>query len=561
MRIASFLLAASMVLADTAPADPVGAGISYQGQLTEAGAPADGSYDFQFALFTSADGGSAVDTIALDDLAVSGGLVNASLDFTDAPYSGQALWVEVRVRPGASTGSYATLAPRQRLSAAPYALYALNGNPGPAGPTGPAGPAGADGPAGPQGPSGPTGPQGPAGLVTLPFAGSASSANPLILAGNTGGGDGLKGTANSDHSGVAGSNASTGPGVYGLSTGGPGLYGESVTTRGVFATSQQNDGLYAQAFATGKSAIVGLHRGVGNGVYGQANDSSSTYAGVYGYNFDGIGVIGVGLSVSSFGVVGQVGAPSGAGVYGANSDGYGVLGVSDGGPGVYGTSTGSRGVYGRADNGVAGVYGESTTGWAVYALGNLGVTGTKSFVEPHATDPTKEIRYITLEGPEAGTYFRGKAQLVGGHARIEIPDHFQTVTAAEGLTVQLTPIGRPVVLYCITTSLDAIEVGGDADVAFNYQVNGVRKAFADFAPIHANVSFVPESAAQAGELAAALPAESVRRLIANGTLNADRSVNAQTAHRLGWDQREGWNAAAKAPPKLAVRPPVEEEIR
>ena len=549
MRYATFVLAASLLLVGIASADPVGSGISYQGQLTDAGLPADGTYDFQFALFTSADGGSAVDTIAVDDLAVSAGLVNAALDFTDAPYNGQALWVEVHVRAGDSSGAYTTLAPRQPLHAAPYALYALNGNPGPSGPQGPAGPVGPNGPIGSQGPAGPAGPQGPAGFVTLPFNGSAANANPLILASNTGGGDGLKGTAASDHSGVAGSNTSTGPGVYGFSTNGPGLYGGSVNTRGVFATSQQNDGLYAESFATGKSAVVGLNRGIGNGVYGQAEDPGGIYAGVYGENTAGVGVMGVGLSDTGIGVAGQAMASDGAGVYGTNTAGYGVSGYSPGNPGVYGESFGSRGVYGKASNGVAGVYGESTTGWAVFALGNLGVTGAKSFVEPHATDPAKEIRYVTLEGPEAGTYFRGTAQLVDGHARIEIPDHFQTVTAAQGLTVQLTPIGQAVVLYCITTSLESIEVGGTADVAFNYQVNGVRKAFADFAPVQANVSFVPESAAQAPELAASLPAESVRRLIANGTLDADHGINAQTAHRLGWDQREGWNAPAKKQPK------------
>jgi hypothetical protein len=556
MRVTACLFAASLLFANIAWADPVGAAITYQGQLTDAGSPANGAYDFQFALFTSANGGSAVDTVVADDLAVSAGLINASLDFTDAPYNGQALWVEVQVRPGASSGSYTTLTPRQPLNATPYALYALNGNPGPTGPAGPNGPNGPAGPAGPQGPIGADGPQGPPGFVTLPFAGSAASGNPLILANNTGGGDGLAGIANSVHAGVSGANSSTGPGVYGLSTNGPGLYGESVALRGVFATSQQNDGLYAEAFAAGKSGVVGVHRvGTGNGVYGQTSASSTDdSAGVYGFNTVGIGVFGGSLGDSGAGVVGQAIGANGIGVYGMSSTGAGVSGSSTGNPGVYGESENSRGVYGRDFNGVAGVYGQSNTAWAVFALGNLGVTGTKSFVEPHATDPAKEIRYVTLEGPEAGTYFRGKAQLVGGHARIEVPDHFQTVTAAEGLTVQLTPIGQPVVLYCITTSLETIEVGGTADVAFNYQVNGVRKAFTDFAPVQANVSFIPESAAQAKELAASLSAESVRRLIANGTLNADHSVNAETARRLGWDQRAGWNTKSTTPIQPSLAP-------
>lgn len=550
MRIALRLLAPWLLLANIALADPLGSGITYQGQLTDAGVPANGSYDFRFALFTSASDGSAVDTIVVDDLAVSGGLVDAALDFTDAPYNGQALWVEVQVRPGSATGDYTTLVPRQALNAAPYALYALNGNSGPAGPAGPVGatgPVGPTGPAGPLGPGGPAGPQGPAGFVTLPFAGSAASANPLIVANNTGAGDGLQGTANSDHSGVSGKNANTGPGVYAFSSNGPGLYAESATSRGLFVTSQQNDGLYAESFGPGKTAVVGVNRGTGNGVYGQTSDPNAGYGGVTGFNTEGVGVLGGAVGDQGIGVLGSAIAPNGAGVSGINVSGPGVTGSSTGNPGVIGESVNSRGVYGTAPNGVAGVYGQSTTGWAVFALGNLGVTGTKSFVEPHATDPAKEIRYVSLEGPEAGTYFRGTAQLVAGHAVIDVPDHFRTVTAAAGITVQLTPIGQPVVLYVVHSALDTIEVAGAADVAFNFQVNGVRKAFTDFTPIQTNVSFIPESAATAKDFAASLPDESVRRLVVNGTLNADLSINQQTAHRLGWDQRAGWNAQLRTP--------------
>ena len=129
-------------------AEPLGSSITYQGQLTDSGAPANGSYDFQFALYTSDAGGTAVDIVDVPGLVVSGGLINASLDFTDAPYTGQALWIAVSVRPGGSSNSFTMLTPRQPLTAAPYALFALNGNPGPQGLIGPVGPAGASGPPG-----------------------------------------------------------------------------------------------------------------------------------------------------------------------------------------------------------------------------------------------------------------------------------------------------------------------------------------------------------------------------------------------------------------------------
>ncbi|HET6545138.1 MAG TPA: hypothetical protein VFG55_00145 [Rhodanobacteraceae bacterium] len=444
-----FLLA----LAGYASADPLGSDFTYQGQLTDAGTPANGSYDFEFALYTSASGGVAVDTLDMPALAVSGGLVNASLDFTDVPYDGQALWVELRVRPTGSGGGYTTLDPRQALSAAPYALYALSGNPGPQGPVGPQGPDGSKGPEGaqgaegptgpvgpqgPDGPMGPEGPQGPPGLVTLPYTGiGARNDGPLLYVKNTGAGQGL--------------------------------WGEGVTQSGVVGVSQS-----------------------------------------------GLAIFGV--------------TQTGAGVHGESEAGYGVDGFSDLNFGVRGVS-----------NSITGIVGQGPT-FGVYSLGDFGATGVKNFVEPHPTDASKEIRYVSIEGREANTLFRGTAHLANGRATIAIPDDFRIVTAVDGLTVQLTPIGEMANLYCVTRSLDGITVAGNADIEFDYIVIGVRKAFADYAPIHDNTVFIPRSAAEGKELAANLPPESVRRLIANGTLNADLSVNAQTAHRLGWDQRMGWNA-------------------
>src|SRR5258708_4460666 len=107
-RLIAVALLCLLACASPLHADPVGSGITYQGQLTDSGLPASGDYDFQFALYTSETDGAAVDTIDVPDLAVAGGLINATLDFTDVPYSGQALWIEVSVRPGASTDPYTT---------------------------------------------------------------------------------------------------------------------------------------------------------------------------------------------------------------------------------------------------------------------------------------------------------------------------------------------------------------------------------------------------------------------------------------------------------------------
>jgi hypothetical protein len=516
----SFLLA----IAGQTHAASVGSPFTYQGQLTEGGAPANGSYDVQFALYTSAQGGVSADTVSVTGLMVNGGLINASPDFTNVPFDGQALWVEVRVRPGGSSGSYTTMAPRQPLNAVPYALYALSGNPGPVGPIGPAGSTG---------PAGPAGAQGPSGVVSLPFNGSAGTSTPVFLVTNTAGGDGIQGITNSNYSGVTGINSGVGAGLYGTSNG-TGVFGISTTSgTGVYGTS--NGGYSIWGEATSGIGIYGTSSS-GSGVIGT---TSANFAAVEGDNFgDGPGIYGSSTKQSD-GVVGNA-SGTGIGVYGLADNNDGVQGVTSGMQvsGISGIHDDTHGTTGN------GVYGQAAApGWAVYAQGQLGHSGAIASVEPHPTDATKEIRYASVEGREANTLFRGTGHLVGGVATIAIPDDFRMVTSPNNLTVQLTAIGQMANLYCVTRSLDGISIAGAPDVEFDYQVIGRRAAFADFTPIHDNESFVPRSAIHAADMAVALPAESLRRLVANGTLNADHTVNVQTAQRLGWDKHAGWNDA------------------
>ncbi|HEX3123622.1 MAG TPA: hypothetical protein VHQ21_10015, partial [Rhodanobacteraceae bacterium] len=262
------LLVLILVLRHAVPvwAGPVGSGITYQGQLTDGGSPANGIFDLQFALYTSSADGTAVDTLDVPDLAVSGGLVNATLDFTDVPYSGQALWIEVRVRPGDSTGSFTTLTPRQALSAAPYALFALSGN---AGPPGPPGAPGINGSPGTNGMDGAPGPPGPPGFVTLPYVGSVADNSYALFVTNSGSGEGIRGkTASPNYAGVIGINTNSGSGIYGISTDGDGVLAEA-------------DGIGAGVYAGSLS---------GNGVYAESQGSA---AGVYGLSASGPGIVGV----------------------------------------------------------------------------------------------------------------------------------------------------------------------------------------------------------------------------------------------------------------------------
>jgi hypothetical protein len=100
---------------------------NYQGRLTEAGSPATAIYDFRFVVYDASTAGNAVgNAVTLDDVGVTNGLFNVVLDVGPNVFTGADRWLEIAVRPGAQTGAYSVLSPRQPITASPYALYAPN---------------------------------------------------------------------------------------------------------------------------------------------------------------------------------------------------------------------------------------------------------------------------------------------------------------------------------------------------------------------------------------------------------------------------------------------------
>jgi len=301
-------------------------------------------------------------------------------------------------------------------------------------------------------------------------------------------------------------------GVWGTSTNAIGTFGNSTNSNGMWAQSSTYDALAAFGGRDGTYS-----QGARYGVLGVTVGTAINLAGVRG--------------VTSAGGVTETFGYRPAGVRGEGRSDIGVLGVANtvgiGGIGVIGAvfDSSSPGTFvseGTLGNGLN----------AVYAFGNFTATGAKSFIEPHPTDASKVVRYICLEGPESGTYFRGSAQIVDGHAVISVPEDFRMVTDSEGLTVQLTPVGAPARMYVVSEDLDEIVVSADRDVKFHYMINGVRKAFKDFQPIEDGTDFMPHSSSE--KMPGYLTAEAKQRLIANGTYNPDGTVNMETAQRLGW---------------------------
>ncbi|MGD0812414.1 MAG: SGNH/GDSL hydrolase family protein [Verrucomicrobiota bacterium] len=128
MKTRSILLLSLLGLC-TLPAAPStaeaqGTAFTYQGQLSAGGAPANGGYDFTFALFnnSSANTGQIGGALTNLDVPVSNGLFTVQLDFGPV-FAGNAAWLAIGVRSNGGVG-FTALGPLQELTPTPYALYA-----------------------------------------------------------------------------------------------------------------------------------------------------------------------------------------------------------------------------------------------------------------------------------------------------------------------------------------------------------------------------------------------------------------------------------------------------
>ncbi|MEQ1924105.1 MAG: hypothetical protein ABL952_16495, partial [Pyrinomonadaceae bacterium] len=96
----------------------------YQGSLVNAGSPASGSHDFEFALFDAQSGGAQLGTTnTLNNVFVNAGIFNVTLNF-GSQFPGADRFLEIRVRPSGG-GGFTTLIPRQKLTSGPYAIKSL----------------------------------------------------------------------------------------------------------------------------------------------------------------------------------------------------------------------------------------------------------------------------------------------------------------------------------------------------------------------------------------------------------------------------------------------------
>jgi hypothetical protein len=400
-------------------------------------------------------------------------------------------------------------------------------------------------------------------------AGSSSFRGLSTGAGRVYGVSGEVSSGTSEAAGVRGLNSTTSSFAYGV------LGHLTNTSGGGFSA-----GVRGQSNSTGGGGIGvwGSHAGSGFGGYFTSADGYGVYATSGGSTAAAARLIGGGGSNVNYGAyatnngtaIGAAAVRAGTGTSFAQGGGFtgaAILAQGNGKIAVLGQSVGNRaiqGSFGTITDGVfqfsggSGALGFSST-VGVHSFGDYTGTGAKYFVQPHPTAAGKVIKYIALEGPEAGTYFRGRARFERGVAQIPVPEDFRLTSTEQGLTVQITPVGDFAQYAVIRHDLHMIVVKGSKDVEFFYQVNGVRSGYPQLQPIQDDIDgiFTPES--DRANLADVWGEHNKAALVNNGTFNSDGTVNLGTAERLGWAQQ--WREREEAERRAAEAEAAAQEVQ
>jgi hypothetical protein len=325
------------------------------------------------------------------------------------------------------------------------------------------------------------------------------------------------------------------------------LVNDAVAIQGVITST--NPGANAAAVRGNNNSttdkgvgVLGVHNGSAFGVWGISVSGSGVFGEARATTGTGKGVSGVSSSLdpNTAGVFGVARGlvtdadVSAAGVRGESAEDIGVLGLTQNGNFGYA-------VLGRIQGSSAGVLGYEggPIDYGVYSSGDAHVQGTftattnKGFVQPHPHDASKEIRYISLEGPHTEVYFRGTAQVSQGVTRIPIPQHFRFVADAATYSTLVTPVGAMATVAVISEGPDGIVVQASRNVKIHYVVYAEREAVRNPDPIIENVHSRSDPER---DVLAHLPDTFRELMIQNGTLNSDGTVNMETARRLGWDR-------------------------
>ena len=121
------LLVTLFVLGATLATFGQGTAFMYQGRLNDGGSPANGNYDFRFALYDAFVNGNAISQPRTNlDVPVASGIFITNIDFGPV-FTGTNYWLSIGVRTNGAannTNTFILLSPRQPLLPVPYAIFA-----------------------------------------------------------------------------------------------------------------------------------------------------------------------------------------------------------------------------------------------------------------------------------------------------------------------------------------------------------------------------------------------------------------------------------------------------
>ena len=121
IRIVQFVL---LLVVAALKVSAQGTAFNYQGRLNDAGSPANGTYDFRFAIYDAVtNGNSDAFPITNSAVAVSSGQFGVTLDFGAGVFTGNNYWLDIGVHTNGGT-NFTTLFPRQPIRPVPYAIFA-----------------------------------------------------------------------------------------------------------------------------------------------------------------------------------------------------------------------------------------------------------------------------------------------------------------------------------------------------------------------------------------------------------------------------------------------------
>ncbi len=484
--------------AGSAPA-PLGTAFDYRGRLDEGGAAANGTYDFVFTLYDAESGGNALGTVnTRPAVPVSDGVFVVRLDFGNQQYTfnGQACWLEIQVRSAGGSG-YTTLAPRQAVPLAPYSLYALY-----AGGLADVDEVGVNEYLRVGEDTNPTAKFDVFGQSMM--TGAVQMQNNLTVNGEVRGdtlniGNGMTVSGISVFGGLLesmnGLNVSNTFHAYGaadlsstLFVAGSATFKDDVSVDGKLYA---NGGISTGAFQADTAEFDTLDVRALSAQDGIFSDSLSAASG--DFNFAHVSQMTNDVINATDGHFANVTIQNPMGSITVTDGHFTNLWVNalyaDGGTSTLQTLIVSNNVSFCASLTVANTIHTGPIECSELNAANvvaheistdvLYVTGTKSFVQPHPADPTKVIVFTCLEGPEAGTYVRGTAELVNGEATVALPEAFGLVTGADGVTAQVTPRGSWLQLYVVSVDAHTLTVreAGGRSGNFDYLVQGVRQGY------------------------------------------------------------------------------------